>query len=350
MFARVSGTGKYRYLQLVENHRDAHRTVQRVVCTLGRVEQLKASGRIDVLVRSLARFGRQAELGDNRKAGRPERVTAPTLEPLAKFGRDRQPPPGDTGFLPPVNRTGSEEASFNDTSVEIAEFSQRAAGILRKNPIFSDLSKQHIAELSHLALDRRLEAGQFLYLQGDAVECCYLIVSGMAKLLKHSLSGKDLITGIYGPGEVLGIIAFFLGHPYSASVQAVTETRVLGIKRGDFASFFDRYPELSVKIAGRMLEVMTRRHHAAIVRLGDLAVERISYRLARVLFALFLELGPIIPLTRQEISQMAGTTTETVSRFVSRLRQEGIVDSFRGRLILLEQDKLRLLAQVHSLA
>ena len=62
MFARVKGTGKYRYLQLVENHREGKRTVQRVLYTLGRVEELAASGSVDVLLRSLARFGQRVKL------------------------------------------------------------------------------------------------------------------------------------------------------------------------------------------------------------------------------------------------------------------------------------------------
>ena len=59
MFIRVKGTGLYRYLQVVENHREGQRTVQRVLCTLGRVDQLMAKGATDTLLRSLARFGNQ---------------------------------------------------------------------------------------------------------------------------------------------------------------------------------------------------------------------------------------------------------------------------------------------------
>ncbi len=332
MFARVSGTRKYQYLQLVENRRDGPRTIQRVVCTLGRVEELKASGKIDVLARSLARFGQQPGLNGKCLTGGLEGADAPTHEPAV---------------LPPCDEPAGEGASGGGGSAsKVTKVSPEAADTLRKCPIFSDLNQQQIAELSRLALSRRLESGQFLYSEGDAVECCYLIVSGMTKMLKHSLSGRDSITGIYCPGEVVGITAVFLGHRYTASVQAITETRVLGIKRADFAAFLDQYPELGVKIAARMLKPITRRRQAAVAQLGNLAVERMSYRLARVLFALFVQLGPIIPLTREEISEMAGTTPETVSRFVSRLKQKGIVDAFRGKLILLEQDKLRLLARV----
>ena len=54
MFIRVKDTGQYRYLQVVENHREGRRTVQRVLCTLGRADELIASGATDALLRSLA--------------------------------------------------------------------------------------------------------------------------------------------------------------------------------------------------------------------------------------------------------------------------------------------------------
>ena len=57
MFVRVKGAGPYRYLWIVENHREGKRVVQRVLCTLGKVSDLMSNGGTDALLRSLARFG-----------------------------------------------------------------------------------------------------------------------------------------------------------------------------------------------------------------------------------------------------------------------------------------------------
>src|SRR5687767_7554174 len=87
MFVRVKARGPYRYLQVVENHREGRRTVQRVLTTLGRVEQLQASGATDTLLRSLARFGQQARLLDEYRAGRLEAGAVRQLGPDLVFGR-----------------------------------------------------------------------------------------------------------------------------------------------------------------------------------------------------------------------------------------------------------------------
>jgi hypothetical protein len=62
MFARVKKSGKHQYLQVVENRREGKKTVQRVISTIGRMDQLTAKGDIETLVRSLARFSEKALL------------------------------------------------------------------------------------------------------------------------------------------------------------------------------------------------------------------------------------------------------------------------------------------------
>jgi len=62
MFARVKKSGKYQYLQLVENRKEQGRVKQQVIATLGRMDELSAKGRVETLIRSLSRFSERAIL------------------------------------------------------------------------------------------------------------------------------------------------------------------------------------------------------------------------------------------------------------------------------------------------
>ena len=62
MFARAKKSGPYQYLQIVENHREGIKVVQRVISTIGRLDRLQAKGDIESLVRSLSRFSEQTLL------------------------------------------------------------------------------------------------------------------------------------------------------------------------------------------------------------------------------------------------------------------------------------------------
>jgi hypothetical protein len=62
MFARVKKSGKYQYLQIVENRKVSSKVKQRVVATVGRLDQLQAKGRVETLIRSLSRYSERVLL------------------------------------------------------------------------------------------------------------------------------------------------------------------------------------------------------------------------------------------------------------------------------------------------
>ena len=86
MFVRVKTKGPYRYLQIVENHREGKRTVQRVLATLGRADELAESGGVDVLLKSLGRFATQVRVIQGYEAGRLEAGALRHIGPDLVFG------------------------------------------------------------------------------------------------------------------------------------------------------------------------------------------------------------------------------------------------------------------------
>ena len=87
MFFRIKPSGPRRYLQIVENKRDGTRTVQRVVATLGRIEDLQVEGGLDVLLRSGARLTETALLITSLQAGTLQAETAKRIGIPLIFGR-----------------------------------------------------------------------------------------------------------------------------------------------------------------------------------------------------------------------------------------------------------------------
>jgi len=86
-FARIKRKGPYQYVQVVENERDGQRVVQRVIGTLGRLDQLSAKGRVDDLIRSLARFADQVRIVEGHREGRLEAGAVQQIGPDLLFGR-----------------------------------------------------------------------------------------------------------------------------------------------------------------------------------------------------------------------------------------------------------------------
>jgi CRP-like cAMP-binding protein len=215
------------------------------------------------------------------------------------------------------------------------------AGILKQSLIFSSLNNDELTELSKLASERRFRPDEFVFWEGDDPDYFYIVVEGRVKVIKHSSSGKEFIIAFFGPGEMFGEVAVFENKPYPASAQAATDTKTLSIKKGDFLAFLSTRPQVALSI----IDVLGGRLRDAQGRLKDLAGERAEQRLARILLMLFSKLGATLPFTRQEIADMAGITTETAIRITSQLKERGIISSVRGKVIILDETKLRLLSE-----
>ena len=213
--------------------------------------------------------------------------------------------------------------------------------ILKRSLIFSSLDENELAELSELAIERSFKSNEFVFWEGDAPDWFYIVIEGRIKVLKHASSGKEFIIAFFDTGEMFGEVAVFEGKSYPASAQALTETKVLAIKKKDFLSFLSNRPQVALQI----ISVLGGRLRDAQGRLKDLASERVEQRLARILLMLSSKIGPNIPFTRQEIADMVGTTTETAIRITSRLKDRGIIRSVRGKIIILDETKLKLFSE-----
>ena len=215
------------------------------------------------------------------------------------------------------------------------------AEILKQSPIFSGLNADELATLAGLATERAFASNEFIFWEGDAPEWFYILSGGQVKIIKHSSTGKEVIIAFFGPGEMFGEVAVFENKPYPASAQAVTDARVVGIKREDLLSFLAGQPQVALKV----ISVLGERLRDAQNRLKDLAGERVEQRLAGILLMLSSKLGTTLSFTRQEIADMAGTTTETAIRVMGQLKDRGIISTVRGRITIVNEEKLRLLSE-----
>ncbi len=213
--------------------------------------------------------------------------------------------------------------------------------VLKRSLIFSGLDEEQLTELASLAIGRHFVAGEFVFLEGDAPDWFYIVQEGKIKVIKHSSLGKEFIIAFFSPGEMFGEVAVFENKPYPASAQAVVPTRVLRINSRDFLLFFAANPA----VAFRIISVLGGRLRDAQGRLRDLAGERVEQRLTTILLMLASKFGSTLPFTRQEIADMAGTTTETAIRVLSRLKEGGIIRSTRGKIVILNLTKLKLLSE-----
>jgi CRP-like cAMP-binding protein len=223
-----------------------------------------------------------------------------------------------------------------------------AAALLRKVPLFRDLSNQALSELTSVAHVREARPGKTFFQEGNPAESFFVVRTGTVKLSQLAADGQLVVLRLIGPGDAFGGAAAFGGGLYPATAEAVTAASAFEWPGGEMASLMERHPRLAINVA----RFIAARLHELQTQYRQLATEKVERRVARALLRLVQQAGRRVetgvtidlPLSREDIAQMTGTTLYTVSRILSRWESEGIVDSVRQRVTVLTPHALVTLA------
>ena len=198
---------------------------------------------------------------------------------------------------------------------------------LEATPLFQFLRPAERELLAPFCRVLVFEKGGTVFSEGDLARDLCFVVIGKVKIVKAA-GGRDVILGIFGPGEPVGAVASFEGKAFPASAVAMEPSTILFVREKEFFALVDRQPEMT----RRLLQGLVVRQLEMTRRLADM-VGSVEYRMARMFLALAGRVGrkegtgTAIPLalSRQEIADMAGTTVETAIRVMSRWGKEGLV-------------------------
>ena len=221
-----------------------------------------------------------------------------------------------------------------------------ALAVLRKVPIFSSLSEQEFAFLFPHLLPRKCAAGELIFSEGDVCAGLYVVQSGNVRIFKSSAGGREQVLSIDGPGSSIAELPVFDGGNYPASAQAVSDSTLLFFSRQDFQTLCLQHPEVALKV----LRVVGARLRRLVGIIEELSFTTVRHRL----IALLLRLGKTedvrsdnrdtisltLPSNNSELAAQIGTVRELVSRNLSRLQAEGLIEVDNRKLQILSLKRL----------
>jgi CRP-like cAMP-binding protein len=182
------------------------------------------------------------------------------------------------------------------------------------------------------------EEGSFVFYQDDPVERIFVLKKGRVKLYQISDDGQQVLMRVMTPGVLFAAISLVEGAVYPVSAEAAESSQVLYWSQETMLKLIGRFPPMAINalkiLAGHVREFQNRYR--------ELATERVERRLARSVLRLASQTGRKteegvlidIPLTRQDLAEMTGTTLFTVSRILSQWENQGLVQASRERLVV----------------
>jgi CRP-like cAMP-binding protein len=209
--------------------------------------------------------------------------------------------------------------------------------------IFCELKAQDLHNVSEHKVENSYKKGQTLFVQGNPPYGMYCISKGNIKVTQIGEDGKESIVRIATAGDVLGHRSIFTDQYYNATATSIEDSHVCFIDKKYILKLVQEQPTVATNIIGQL----GRDLGAAENRISSFYQKNVRERLAELLLLLRGSHGEElldkrirlnIKLTREEMASIIGTASETLIRFMSELKQEGLIAQ-EGKTIFITDEK-----------
>ncbi|PWS29317.1 transcriptional regulator [Pedobacter yonginense] len=181
---------------------------------------------------------------------------------------------------------------------------------------------------------REFKKNQVIYYEDDHGKGLYLITQGKVKTIKLAQDGRELMTGMYGEGDYIGINAVLSGSTYGDTATTIEDSLLCLIPTEQMESVFSLYPE----VARNFIHLLSRDNREKEEQLLQLAYHSVRKKMAITLVKLYEKnlSNDSFTITREDLAAMACMATETVSRTLSDFKDEKLIDRSGSRITLLD--------------
>lgn len=205
-----------------------------------------------------------------------------------------------------------------------------------KQSYLSVLENADLEELDKSKTTHIYRRGQVIFFEDRMPMGVYCLQRGRVKISKHTPSGREQIIRIVNEGDLIGVWSLISGCRHTTTATTIEDSVICFISKHKFFQLSIRYPEISA----RLMQHLSRLLKDAESQIASLAQKPVRQRLAETLLLLddlFCKGGNDdhgISLTREDLSNVVGTASESVIRLLAEFRDAGWVET-RGRRIII---------------
>jgi len=216
---------------------------------------------------------------------------------------------------------------------------------LKKINIFKGLSDEDMDYIDHVSIMKHYNKKEPIFLPHDPGDRVYLLKKGKVKIARLSEEGKELILAVLDTGEIFGEAAIFDTDSRTNMAETLEDAFICEISKRDFEELLAKKPDLAI----RLTKLIGFRRRQLEMKIEDLIFRNVQTRLIRVLLNLGHSYGVKKPsgllidlkLTHAEIANLIGATRETTTLYLNQLRERGLIDFEKRKIILLKPQELQ---------
>jgi CRP/FNR family transcriptional regulator len=219
---------------------------------------------------------------------------------------------------------------------------------LKENNLFSVLNVDQLQRLDQIKSVREYQKGDVIFYENTPSFAMYCICTGWVKLYKVGSRAERHVIRLLGPGDTIGHNALLANEPYSTTAEVIETSFICTMPKDPFTGMLMESPQLSLNVMGKLAQELRSSEEQILI----LSQKSVQQRTAQMLLLLrkksrnkddkCVELR--IPLRRNEMAQMIGTTPESLSRTLRQLAKRGILRVTRMDLCILDAEALKRIA------
>ncbi|WP_313798537.1 Crp/Fnr family transcriptional regulator [Cytobacillus sp.] len=217
--------------------------------------------------------------------------------------------------------------------------------MLSQFTLFRGLSDKEMDKIVGISISREWRKGSHIFMQDDPLENVYFIQSGRIKIYKSDINGKEQIVTIAKSGDMFPHVGFFRKGGYPAFAEVLENAKLVVVPIDQFESVLIDNPELCIKVfnvLGEKIVDLQERLEAQVLNNTYEQIIKLLVRLAK-LHGEALENGLFLlkaEFTNKDLANMIGTTRETVSRTLTKLKKDKLIETDANGNIIIDSERL----------
>jgi CRP/FNR family cyclic AMP-dependent transcriptional regulator len=223
---------------------------------------------------------------------------------------------------------------------------------LQKTNIFSDLTYDDIKDIEKITQLTTSQKLQPIYIEGSLAKNIYIIKTGKVKISKFLPDGKEITLTILGQGDIFGELSLF-DDINNHTAEALENTDLCTMKKEDFENLLKTKPDLHFKVT----KLIGFRLRSVENKVQEVLFKDIKSRLASLFLNLLKKYSKNtndgievnLNLSHEEIGKLIATNRQTVTQKLNEMKNEGLIDTRRKRIIITNLEELKKIYLSESL-
>jgi CRP/FNR family transcriptional regulator, polysaccharide utilization system transcription regulator len=215
--------------------------------------------------------------------------------------------------------------------------------------IFSELGSYDLDILASARSTRSYSHGETIFSPHNGTAGLYCILEGKVEICRTGRNGKEQVIRLVGEGDIMGYRSLLSGEQEGSYARAMEYSRVCHIPKDAFLGLMMSNPG----VAARLMTLLSTDLRIAEEKIVELAHRPVRERVAEVLLMLRETYGLEedqatinVSMTRNQLASIIGTAMESVSRQLSRFKQEGMIDLVGRKIKILDDHALKTAANL----